>query len=168
MKLLLIIVVLLVLSGLVLYLLGHLLPLRHTARHSFTVPQPRALVWKTLTDYAGMPRWWPAVKSVRFETRADGRVVTWNTGAHGQEIGFFTRKEQAPVRFVREMTSDNPHFGGSWTFELADTADGTRVTISEDGFVRPAFYRAIAHYIMGYDSTMKDYGAHLTRHLRTR
>ena len=91
MKILLVLAVLaglLVRAGLGLYLISRAQPERHTASINFTLPRPRAAVWAALTDYAAMPRWWPAVKSIRMETRPNGDVITWNTDAHGQEIGF--------------------------------------------------------------------------------
>ena len=65
-------VAVLVVAGLALYLYGRSQPERHTAAISFSLPRPRATVWAALTDYAAMPKWWPAVQGVRFETRAHG------------------------------------------------------------------------------------------------
>ncbi len=67
---------LLIFASLILYLIGRAQPERHTASITFTLPRSRAIVWAALTDYAAMPRWWPAVKAIRFETRANGEVIT--------------------------------------------------------------------------------------------
>ncbi len=159
---------LIVLAGLVLYFIGRGQPERHTARRTFTVPQPRAAVWAVLTDYAAMPQWWPAVKAVRMEKKPTGEVITWNKDSHGREIGFRTREEQAPARLVREITGDNLPFGGIWTYELAEENGVTRVTLTEDGFIQPPLFRAIARYFIGLDATMKDFEKYFTARLATK
>ena len=131
-----------VLAGVAIYFIGRGQPERHTASISFVLPRPRPAVWTALTDYAAMPRWWPAVKSIRFETRPDGTVVTWNTDQRGQVIGFRTTQEQTPARLVREITGDNLPFGGTWAYGLAEENAGTRLTITEDGFVKPHSFAA--------------------------
>ncbi len=156
---------LVVLAGLILYLLGRAQPERHTARVSFTVPRPRAAVWAALTDYATMPQWWPAVKSIRFETRPDGTQVTINTDKHGQPIAFRTKEEHAPARLVREIVGDELPFGGTWTYELTDENGGTRLTVTEDGFIKPPLFRAVARYFLGLDGTLKDFAKHFAAHL---
>jgi len=156
---------LLLLAGLVLYLLGRAQPERHTASVSFTVAQPRPAVWTALTDYAAMPRWWPAVKAIRFETRPDGTVLTWNTDRHGEEIAFRTKEEQAPARLVREIVGDDLPFGGTWTYQLTEVDGGTKVTVTEDGFIKPPLFRAVARYFLGLDGTLKDFAQNFGRHL---
>ena len=151
---------LLVLASLILYLFGRAQPEWHTARIAFTVPRARAIVWAALTDYAAMPQWWPAVKGVRFETRPDGVVLTWNLDSHGKEIAFRTREETAPERLVREIVGDDLPFGGTWTYELVAGGGGTRVTLTENGFIKPPLFRGIARLLMKPDATMRDFEKH--------
>ena len=155
----------LVICGLVIYLIGRAQPERHSARIQFSVAQPRAAVWTAITDYAAMPAWWPAVKSVRLETRPSGEVVTWNTDKRGQVIGFRTKEERAPAKLVREIVGEGLPFGGTWTYELAEENGGTRVTLTEDGFVTAAMFRGIAKLFMSADATMRDYEKHFAAHL---
>jgi len=154
---------LLILAGLVLYFLGRALPERHTSRVSVVLPAARAKVWTIITDYVGMPTWWPAVKGVRVETRPGGEVWTWNKDSHGNEIAFRTKEEQAPARLVREIMGDDLPFGGKWTFELAEEGGQTRLTVTEDGFVKPPFFRAMMQYVIGADKNLKDFAANLEK-----
>jgi uncharacterized protein YndB with AHSA1/START domain len=156
---------LLVLAGLVLYLLGARLPERHRASITFSLPARRDAAWAALTDYARMAAWWPAVKSVRFETRPNGEVWTWNTDSHGQQIAFRTKEEQAPARLVREIMGDDLPFGGTWTYELAEDGAGTRVTLTEDGFIKPPFFRVMMKYFIGEEKTMRDFATHFEKHV---
>ncbi|MFZ5495968.1 MAG: SRPBCC family protein [Verrucomicrobiota bacterium] len=162
------IVLVLVFAVAVIYLVGRAQPERHTASISFRLPRPRATVWTALTDYAAMPRWWPAVKSIRFETRPDGEIITWSADARGREIGFRTREQQAPARLVREITGDDLPFGGTWTYELRDEPGGTRLTLTEDGFVKPPFFRGVMKLFMKPEGTMRDFEKHFVPYIAGR
>ncbi|MDI1319636.1 MAG: SRPBCC domain-containing protein [bacterium] len=154
---------LLVLAGLVLYFLGRSLPERHTARVSVVLPGARAKVWAIITDYQNMAAWWPAVKGVRLETRLNGEVWTWNKDSHDREIAYRTKEEQAPAKLVREIVADDLPFGGTWTFELTEDGGQTRLTLTEDGFIKPPLFRAIMQYFIGSNKTMKDFAANLAQ-----
>jgi uncharacterized protein YndB with AHSA1/START domain len=156
---------LLVLAGLGLYLIGRSLPEHHTSRVSIVLPAARPAVWAVITDYARMPEWWPAVQGVRQETRPNGETWTWNKDAHGQEIAFRTKEEIAPGKLVREIMGEDLPFGGTWTFELTEEDGRTRLTLTEDGFIKPPFFRAVAQHFIGLDRTMQDFAAHLERRL---
>ncbi len=102
------------------------------------------------------------LKAIRFETRANGDVLTWNTGAHGREIAFRTKEEKAPARIVREIVGDDLPFGGTWTYELAEEGGAPRVTLTEDGFIKPPFFRGAAKLFMQPDATMRDFEKYFT------
>jgi len=156
-------------GGIALYWFGHSLPERHTAQITFEVPKPRAAVWAALIDYAAMPQWWPAVTAVRLETKPNGDVVTVNTDKRGQQVAFRTKEEKAAARLVREIVGDNLPFGGVWTFELADGATGrTRLTLTEDGFIKPPIFRGIARLFMKPDATMQDFAKHFTPYVASK
>ena len=154
------------LACLVLQIGGSRLPREHRSQITVTLHAPRAAVWAALTDYAAMPSWWPAVKSVRLEKLPDGTELAWNADQHGQEIPFRTRESRPNEKLVREIASDRLPFGGTWTYELADAPDGgTRLTLTEDGYINPPFFRAMANWFFGLDTTQRDFLAHLERHL---
>ncbi len=158
---------LIVVAGLVFYLVGRSLPEKHTSRFSITLPVPPATVWAVITDYPKMPDWWPAVKAIRLETRPDGEVWTWNQDSRGREIAFRTIGEKAPQHLVREIVGDNLPFGGTWTFDLAPEASGTKLTLTEDGFIKPPLFRFIGTYFIGLDKTMKDFSTNLQKRFST-
>ncbi|HEY4246121.1 MAG TPA: SRPBCC domain-containing protein [Lacunisphaera sp.] len=157
-----IIVGIIVLPATLLYVFGSFQPERHTSTIAFMLPQPPAVVWPALTDYTAMPQWWPAVKKVHFETRTDGQIITWNTGKHGKEIGFRTIEEKAPTRLVREIVGNDLPFGGTWTYSLAAEQATTRLTLTEDGFIKSPFLRAIAKLFLKPDTTMRDFEKNFT------
>ncbi len=158
---------LVILATLSLYVAGWIQPERHTSQITVELPVARHDVWIAITDYARMPEWWPAVKKVRMETRPNGEVWTWNRDAQGQEIAFRTKEEKAPARLVREIMGDNLPFGGTWTFALAEDGYHTRLTLTEDGVIKPPLFRAIARYFIGLDRTTKNFAASLEKRLAT-
>jgi hypothetical protein len=156
----------LALAVLVLYVAGSRLPREHHSQVTLMLRANRATVWTALTDYAAMPQWWPAVKAVRMEKLPDGSELTFNLDRHGQEIPFRTVEVRPNEKLVRMIANDQLPFGGTWTYELADAGDGgTRLTLTEDGFINPPVFRAMAKWFFGLDLTQRDYLAHLERHL---
>jgi len=168
MKILLLVIVslvgVLVLAALVLLIAGSRMPREHRTQLVRILPVSRTVVWAALTDYAAMPQWWPAVKSIRFEKLPDGTELTWNTDSHGEEVPFRTSESRPNEKLVRVIAKDDLPFGGTWTFELADAGQGaTRLTLTEDGFINPPIFRAMAQWFFGLDTTMKDFLVHFEK-----
>jgi uncharacterized protein YndB with AHSA1/START domain len=154
------------LAALILYVAGSQMPREHRTQLTSTLPADRNAVWIALTDFGAMPNWWPAVKAVRTEKLPDGSELTWNQDAHGQEVAFRTGEVRPPQKLVRVIVGDGLPFGGTWTFELADAqGGGTRLTLTEDGWIEPPIFRAVARWFIGLDATQKDFIAHLEKHV---
>jgi uncharacterized protein YndB with AHSA1/START domain len=162
-------VALLVVVALVFFIAGATMPREHRSVVTATFKAVRATVWAAITDYAAMPAWWPAVKSVRIENLPDGTELTWNKDSHGQEIPFRTGESRVNEKLVRVIAAEKVAslpFGGTWTFVLTDApGGGTQLTLTEDGFINPPVFRAVAKWFMGLDATQKDFIAHLERRL---
>ena len=161
--------VLLLVAAVALYLAGSSMSREHRSVVTATFKAARAAVWSAITDYAAMPLWWPAVKSIRVERLPDGTELTWNKEPHGREIPFRTgesRLNEKLVRIVATEKMDRSPFGGTWTFVLTDApGGGTQLTLTEDGFINPALFRSVMKWFIGYDATQKDFLAHLEKHL---
>ena len=54
------------------------------------------------------------------------------------EVPFEVVSQDPPRRQVVRVIDDDQPFGGTWTWELAPNGSGTRVTLTEDGFVKSA------------------------------
>jgi uncharacterized protein YndB with AHSA1/START domain len=151
---------------LVFFIAGSSMPREHRSVATATFKASRATVWAAITDYTAMPSWWPAVKSVRTEKLPDGTELTWNRDARGQEIPFRTGESRGNEKLVRIITKDDLPFGGTWTFALSDEpGGGTQLTLTEEGFINPPIFRAVARWFMGLDATQKDFLANLEKHL---
>lgn len=156
------IVGLLAIALLVFYVAGSRMPRTHRSVVTAKLAAPRAVVWRTITDYAATPQWWPAVKSIRIEKLADGTELTWNVDSHGHEIPFRTSESRENEKLVRVIAKDDLPFGGSWTFVLTDASGGgTNLEITEDGVINPPVFRAMAQWFIGLDATQRDFVKHL-------
>ena len=58
---------------------------------------------------------------------------------------------------LTRIADDTLPFGGTWTFELAPEGTGTRLRITERGFVKPPPFRFIAKFFLGYTKTIEGY-----------
>ncbi len=153
-------------AALILYVAGSQMPREHRSQVTGTLRADRAAVWNAITDYAAMPGWWPAVKAVRSEKLPDGTELTWNRDSHGQEVAFRTAESRPREKLVRVIAGSDLPYGGTWTFELADApGGGTLFTLTEDGWIRPPIFRAVAKWFIGLDSTQRDFMANLEKHL---
>lgn len=148
--------VLLALVGLagVVAVVGWMLPVAHVASGSSVVPQPVEAVFIRIADVAAYPTWWPDVTRVDVLLSVDGRSrfrEHMSTGA----IVFETVEAASPRRFVSRIADPDQPFGGTWTFELAPEATGTRVTITERGEVYNPIFRFMSRFVFSQTSTLE-------------
>jgi hypothetical protein len=58
---------------------------------------------------------------------------------------------------VERIADDKLPFGGTWTYEIAPTAEGSTLRITENGFVGNPIFRFMSKFVMGQASTMETY-----------
>src|SRR3954468_22315027 len=143
-------VALIVLTALVFFVAGSRMPREHRSVVTATFKASRTAVWSAITDYAALPSWGPAVKGIRMEKLPDGTELTWNKDSHDREMAFRTRESRTNEKLVREIVGEGQPFGGTWTFELSDApGGGAQLRLTEDGFINPAIFRAVAQWFIG-------------------
>jgi uncharacterized protein YndB with AHSA1/START domain len=153
----------LVLLALLCLLIGAFLPERHSATCSAVYRQSPQAVWDAITRYEEFPSWRRDLESVRGEPGPDGALGWVETASFG-ELPLVVTESVQGQRLVTEISDDSLPFGGTWTYELAaDPSGGTRLTITEDGLIRSAFFRFVARFLIGVTSTMEDYLVDLGR-----
>lgn len=162
MKWVLIVVGSLVVLGLVLVLVGALLPRAHRAASELTLQQPIDTVWATVRALGDAPAWWPDIKSAR-ASDTGGRETWTQVTTDGFTLPLII-EEESPPRLLVTRIGDLPRapFGGTWRYELEPAPGGTRVRITEDGWVGPAFFRVMAR-LMGHHRTMDRFLAALAK-----
>jgi hypothetical protein len=65
--------------------------------------------------------------------------------------------EDPPCELVIRIADDDLPFEGTWTYELEETAEGTRLTVREDGEVKNPVFRFMSKFIFGHAASMEHY-----------
>lgn len=133
---------------------GLLLPAEHTASVSREVGGTPEQVWSVLTDPAGYPEWRSNVRSVDLMS-GDGDVRMWREETREGAVTYRRVAAEPPGRLVVEIADDDLPYGGQWTYELEPLAEGTRVTITEDGVVHNPLFRFFSRFVFGHDATAR-------------
>lgn len=154
-------------AGLLVLLVGSLLPQDHVARAETVVPAAVPEVAALIREVERQPRWRRAVDSIDIRSR-EGGVLRYAERSGGDSILFDFREERPNALFRSTIADPNLPFGGSWTIALSPAASGTRVSIEEQGTVSNPIFRFFSRFVFGHHSTMKAYLADLERAFGTR
>lgn len=127
-----------------LVLAGAFLPREHQAASEVVIDRTPGEVWAVLRDFAGTPQWWPEVQqSSRVTGVADHE--RWRQVVNGFPVEFDVVLDEPPGQLVTRVVADEGSpFGGQWIYELAPSGAATRVRVTEDGWVGPWPFRAVA------------------------
>lgn len=137
---------------------GVLLPREHSATSSIVLGQPPDSVWPVVRDVGLLADWWPDVDRVERVEDPAGREVWRQHLRVGVPMAIVVTEDVPPTRFVTEIDApDGAPFGGSWTYEVHAADGGTRVTITEDGWIANPFFRFMANLVFGVHGTMDSY-----------
>ncbi len=156
--------VLAILVGIVLVMtvVGALLPRAHVAARRATLGKPPADVWRALTELDAQSTWRRGLKRIE---RLDGARFREHTSQG--TITFEVVEERPLERRVTRIADDTLPFGGRWIYELFPVGAGTRLTITEDGFIKNPMFRFLAATVFSTTSTMEHFLDDLGRHLGT-
>lgn len=158
MKWVLIIVGVLVALGVVVFVVGVLLPRDHVAGSSVVLRQPADAVWRTVRDMSGITSWWPEVLSSQRLADSAGREIWEQKLKNGFAMRLIVTEDVPPRRLV--MTIDAPPdapFGGTWTYEVSAVAGGTRLAVTEAGYVNNPLFRFMSTFVFGHHATQDGY-----------
>lgn len=142
---------------LVLVITGMLLPRTHVATSSIEVAKPPAEVWAVIRDLGQVPDFWPDIKSSQRMPDREGRETWSQTMKNGFVIPLEIDEDRPPHRLVSRIAIEGKApFGGTWIYEVIESAAGSRVRLTEDGFVDNPFFRVVSK-VMGHHSTLDSY-----------
>lgn len=114
-------------------LIGFFLPVNHEASRTAELNTPPEAIWPLIADPRSYGKWWK-----------------------GADVKTEVIESAPPSKLVTKIV-DETAFGGTWTFEIAPTAAGSRLTITERGEIYNVLFRALAKYVFGYTSTMDSF-----------
>lgn len=127
------------------------------ASSSIALNQAPDSVWAVIGNLGDVPSWWSEVKqSARLPDEAGRERWEHQTGMGPMPLEI--TEEQPPSRLVTRIASPpEAAFGGTWTYEIAPADGGSRVTITEDGWVANPLFRFLSRTVFGVHGTMDGY-----------
>ena len=142
--------------GLIVVVVGYLLPVKHEATVSTPIPAAPEAVWAALTDPVSYPKWRGDVTSVEM-LPADSGHVAWREQGKNGAISYAIELAEPPRRLVTRITDKSLPFGGSWEYVVTGDGVGSRVRITEHGEVYNPVFRFVSRFILGHTSTANAY-----------
>ncbi len=145
-----------VLGGLIasVFIIGVLLPREHVASRTAELSVPAESVWVAITDIEAFPRWRPEVSRVEQLPMHDGHAV-WREHADYGPMTLEAIEQVPPRRLVTRIVDQDLGYGGEWTYEIVPTERGSRITITENGYVDSPLFRFMSRFVFGQTSTME-------------
>lgn len=140
--------------------IGWFLPRDHVATRTATLPTAPDVVWRALTDLDAQVRWRRGLRRVEHLSPTRFR----EHGGQGA-ITFEIVEDRAPTRRVTRIADDKLPFGGRWIFELEPAGTGTKLTITEDGFIKNPVFRFLSKTVFSTTATLEHFLADLAAHL---
>jgi hypothetical protein len=90
------------------------------------------------------------------ETERAGKPVWVEEGSNGR-ITLAVERSEAPRLLVLRIADPDLPFGGVWTYEIMPAANGSTLTITEDGEIYNPVFRVMARFVFGYEGTIAAY-----------
>lgn len=153
----LILVGLVLLAAGVLGVLGRFLPKEHTSSGSIDLDAPQEQVYALINDIGAFPDWCKDFTRMERLPDQDGKE-RWRQFMGRNSFTSVNELMEPPRRVVRRVDDDNKLFGGTWDHVIEPTGPSAcRLTITERGHVNSDIPRAMMHYIIGEDYTIKKF-----------
>lgn len=142
------ILLLLIAGGL--YFYGSRLPREHAFKSTVILVAPTDTVYQLVRRIGSYPKWWYDVKMVR---RLEGRPkesyeqnMANGGGLMSVEVTSAVPGQRMVTTIIPSTDSEDqkPKWGGKWTTRVFESAAGTEVEITEEGWIDSPFYRIFA------------------------
>jgi hypothetical protein len=148
--------------ALLVVIIGLLLPKSHVAARSIALHRPAEEVFRLIADVKAAPVWRPEVQNVELLEPVDGHIRFREKGKNGA-LTMEIVESNSPSRMVTRIADPGLPFGGIWIFDIAPTADGSRLNITERGETYNPLFRFVSHFILGYNRTLNMYLQNVSR-----
>jgi uncharacterized protein YndB with AHSA1/START domain len=135
---------------------GALTPANHVARLSARYGRPPQQVFDAITAFDALPSWREDVRKVELLPQQDGKPMFREHAEYGV-ITYAVELSDPPRKLVLRIADDSLPFGGTWTYELTPDGTGTRLSITEDGFVKNVVFRFLSRWVFSQTATMDRY-----------
>lgn len=151
------------LTFVVIAIVGATLPVSHVATRFVIVRRQPHEIYKVIREFDKSPSWRADVSSVELLGETDGRLRYREHGEQG-DVTYELTEDIPDRKVVSRIVDQDLGYSGSWTTELKQESDGTRVTITENGEVSNVMFRFLSRYVFGHTSSIDTYLTSLAKH----
>jgi len=138
-------------------LIGAFVSRDHRATSTISLRQPPDSVWKVVRDLGGITAWFPAMQQSERLPDRDGHEV-WHQKMSGFDVPIIVLESAAPGRLVTQIDpAAGGAFGGTWTYEVAPDSAGTRISVTEAGWISNPIFRFMSRFLFGYYGSLDKY-----------
>lgn len=141
---------------------GYSLPKAHVAARAISLRQNPTVVFALISNFQDGASWRNDVQKVEMLPSANGHTWFRERGKNGT-LTFEVIELSPPKRMVTQIANKGLPFGGTWTFEVLPTPEGTRLTITERGEIYNPVFRVVSRFILGYNRTIDTYLRNVSR-----
>lgn len=143
---------------------GWLLPVDHHVTRTAVIAASPADVFALLRDVEHYSEWRTDVTRVEVLESTNSLPRFREHGEFGPII-FRVEEADAPTFMRTRIDDPDQPFGGTWTYVLVPDAEGTRLTITEDGEVYNPIFRFLSRFVFSQTATMETYLADVQKRL---
>ena len=137
--------------------IGAFVAREHTATSTITLRQPADSVWKVVRDIGSGPTWWPAIQLAERLPDRDGHEV-WRQKLSGFDVPIIVMESSPPRKLVTQIDpTASAAFGGTWTYQLSPDSTGTRISVTEAGWISNPLFRFMSRFLFGYYGSLDKY-----------
>ena len=136
----------------IVYLIGLLLPVKHSATIEEVIPVNVEKVWDRITKVAAFSSWREGLDRIEITNDTE-----WTEVSGRNRIPMKVTEKIDYKRLVTMIDSKDLPFGGAWVYSLQPKGDSTLLTITENGEVYNPVFRFVSRFIMGHKSTLNKY-----------
>lgn len=137
-------------------IVGAFLPREHSATRSARLSKSPAEVFALIVDFENGKNWRTGLEKTEMLDSRDGKTRFREHTSFGP-ITFIVESSIPGEKLVTRIDDPDLGFGGTWTFRLTPDGQGTRLEITEDGFVSNVLMRTMSKLFFSHTATMEAY-----------
>ncbi len=125
------------------FAIGFALPVNSEHTRTITLKQTPEAIFAVLADVQRFPEWNRNLQKIEMLPPTDGKETTRQTFKGNVVMTIVTSASNPPKHLVRSMGDVGGPFVGSWTYEIAPTAEGSDVMLKEHSEIKNPFFRVM-------------------------
>lgn len=153
----------LVLVSVLLLGIAFALPAQTEHTRAVELKQAPVAVFTAVSDVQKLPEWNRRLSKIDILPPIDGKETVRETFKDGMTMTVVNTESLSPTHFVREIRETNAPFRGSWTYEIAPTNDGCKVSVTEKSSISNPLFRLLMRLI-GPTRFLDEHLVDLARH----